>query len=508
MSKFLYKNRTIIFILIIAFLFRFIWLKTTIERDEGIFGSQSLTLFGKKYLLFTNKPIILLYIYWFFTKYFENSVIYVRIFNNLLFFISTIFLYIFTKKIYDKKIAFYSALFYIILANLPALEGPLAMSESLALLPQMLFAYFLFLYITSNKKSFFILSALFLIMCILIRYNFIYLILFMLLILKIYNKKIKDELFIFTSLTLFLFLALNILALKNPKMIYDFYRFTLVSIYNYIYSQFSNTVPMQHLFFILLQSSFFSLLSILGMIFISTKNNKENYKLNEQFDLFILIWFGINLLSLYKTAFGHNFLPLIQPTSVLSAYAFEKLKKLNKKFIKVILFLILLIFFLTGYFLSILQHPNYNIRYNMFQWDYSDYESFEQQIELSNLVKNNSKNDDNIIYFGWDGSIYWLTKKINAFPMEKLSCTQLNVSREFHKKILAEEYPYEDKNKKTKDSLFELFKKIDPKFIIISKKYSLDCNFAKNLLNFAETNNYEKINIKNFLIYYNKNKQK
>jgi hypothetical protein len=264
---------------------------------------------------------------------------------------------------------------------------------------------------------------------------------------------------------------------------------------------------MQHLFFILLQSSFFVFLSILGIIFIAAKNNKENYKLNEQFDSFILLWFGINLLSLYKTAFGHNFLPLIQPTSVLSAYTFEKLKKLNKRFIKIILFLILIIFFLTGYFLSILQYPNYNIRYNMFQWDYSDYESFEQQIELSNLVKNNSKNNDNIIYFGWDGSVYWLTKKINAFPFDKISCDKIKVNRDFYTKIMGKEYPALYKEEVREDFLFELLTEIDPKFIIISKKYSLDCNFAKNLLNFAETNNYEKINIKNFLIYYNKNKQ-
>lgn len=104
-KEFIKKNKVLILLIILALLLRFPWLYTTMEKDEGIFGYSAWRLLsGDGYAkIRDDKPPLLYMLYAIPIYFFGNSIIPVRIFNNVLFVTSVIFFFQLTRHFFPKK---------------------------------------------------------------------------------------------------------------------------------------------------------------------------------------------------------------------------------------------------------------------------------------------------------------------------------------------------------------------------------------------------------------------
>lgn len=124
----------LIILLVIALVLRSMWLFSAIERDEGLFGYYGwLLATGRISLLdnMDNKPLGFHLLYALSVTLFGNTIIPMRLFNNLLFFLSIPFYYKLLEMSFDKRVAFVGSVLYIAGMNIPAYEGQLAMTGSL-----------------------------------------------------------------------------------------------------------------------------------------------------------------------------------------------------------------------------------------------------------------------------------------------------------------------------------------------------------------------------------------
>jgi 4-amino-4-deoxy-L-arabinose transferase-like glycosyltransferase len=397
-KEFLKENRILIVLIIIAILIRLPWLYTTIERDEGAFGfAASKLLSGQQ--LYKEIPegkfpgIMLIYASTIF--FFGKSIIAIRLLNNLLFLISIPFIFEITRKLYNRKIAITSVIFYIILMNIPIFEAQLAMSESFLIFFIILTIYFLIRYTIEKKISYLILSILFTIVAVSIRISSI--ILFLLIFIEQYknNKKVLTSYIIFILAGLIIFSTLIYFNIFNLK--YWLY-------YNILYYQvrMANYIPINYMLLIFLEAIFFWTFLIIGIILLQKTKRKE--------DKFCLIWFSIFfILCIIPPGFGHYFIQIIPQLSIIAAIGyhtlFKKIGKSNKIFF--IIFISLLCSIMI--FLWIKHYPNYNFKWRDIEIEYSDLESYTEQIEISRTVEKINNSEGKILMWGQSLETMWLS---------------------------------------------------------------------------------------------------
>ncbi|MCG2718500.1 MAG: glycosyltransferase family 39 protein [Nanoarchaeota archaeon] len=382
------------------------WLHTTIHKDEGHFGLLSWQFLEGEGLyipsLDDNKPIGLYIIYSIPIAIFGNSIIAVRMLNNLLFFISIIFFFKIVEMIFSKKEAFYATLFYIFFMNIPVFEGYFALSEPL-LVPFMIASIYFFQKFISTKKGYmFFISSILATFSVFIKHQSLFIFLILLGGLFIYNQKnkIRKSAIILGLPTLFFLFFL---------FKYNYYTMRFITsnffiLHNKLVGFASGYRPYAYNLPLLIEGSVLLLFAIIGFVIIfKTKRTKHHN--------FLVLWvLSAAVFSFIPPAYGHYFCMLIPPLCVLAGIAlFDTINNYKKRILLIILAALLLIITLT----SVSQHyPNTNLHMNHLKERWSSFNSYDSQIKLINFIKSKTDPGEKIVIIEWEPSIYWLSERM------------------------------------------------------------------------------------------------
>jgi len=386
-KKFIIKHKLVLFLILFALLLRLPWLYATMERDEGIFGFVTTSfLAGESIYVLDNKPPLLYILYALPITIFGNSIIHVRIFNNLLFFISIIFFFSLIRSLYGKKIALFSSIAYIIFMNIPAYEGPLAVSESFMIPFCITSIYFLNLFL--KKQKIFYLGISIILMCAasLIRHNALggLLLIYFLTIKK--NKLDYKKILLMISPLIF-FLCLITYFLYTGQIPY------ILKSISYIRMM----IPFSYTLLAILESYFILFFSFLGIVIILKNKQTKKYSL-------IFLWLLFLLPFLLFPISFHHLLTLVPPLAVFAGIGFNIFIKNKKEKITIILCTLLMIISL---FPIVKQYPDYNLKINKLK--YADLNNYKEQIQISNYIKEITYPEDRILVWGFEPGIYWLS---------------------------------------------------------------------------------------------------
>lgn len=409
------KYKLVIMLLVLALLLRLPWLYTTIERDEGSFGYTAWRMLSGDSIYLSagdNKPPFLYTLYALPISIFGNTIIPVRMFNDLLFFISVIFFFLLVKNEYSKKIAIPSSVFYIFLMNIPAAEGPLAVSESFTVSFFVMSIYFFSLFL--KKESHFHLGIAIILMSFasLIRHNALGG-LFLLYFLLFKKKKLGCKEIILGAVPFVFFLFL---------IIYFWYTGMIPAILKTI-SGIHTEIPFSYSLLAILESSFILLFTFIGIVITLKRKEIKKY-------LLTILWFLVLIPFLCFPVSFHNLLTLAPPAAIFAGICFNTL--LKKRWKKENFFIIITILLISlSLFLIVKQYPNYHFRLGQIQIMYDGFESYDQQVELASFIKNTTHPEDNVLVVGWEPGIYWLSERYPAynflayFPLDSLNLSSL-----------------------------------------------------------------------------------
>lgn len=394
--------KLILLLLFLALLLRLPWLYTTIERDEGIFGYSAWRLLSGDRMydnVKDNKPPLLYLLYALPIKLFGNSILYVRMFNNLLFLTSIIFFFFFVKREYGKRIAVFSSIFYIFLMNTPAAEGPLAVSESFMIPFFAASVYFFSLFFKKNNFFCLIISLSLITLASLIRHNALAgLLLFYFLLIK--EKKLNWKTLVVMITPLIVFLALVTYFLYTCR--YS----EILSIITGIHT----SIPLNYSLLVIFESSPALLFAFVGVVFALKKKNISEY-------LFVLLWFMFLIPFTFFPVSFHNLLAFAPITAIFGGIGLDiLLKKGWKKELAFIAILAALL--ILSSFLIIKQYPDYHFKLGQTQITYSCLENYGQQLTLAEYIKNTSYPKDEIFIFGREPAIYWLSNKKRFYSFQ------------------------------------------------------------------------------------------
>jgi hypothetical protein len=405
-KRFLLKHRTIIILLFLALLLRFPWLYSAIEQDEGQFGYITWRWMSGDGLytdLIDNKPPLLYTIYYAPIFFFGNSIIPVRVLNNLLFLVSVIFFFELTKNWFTRKIAFFSTLFYTIFMNIPPFEGYLAMSESL-LMPFLILSVYCFeKYISTRKEHLIFASSFFASLSLLIKQQAVFI--FFLLIggLFIYEEKNKIRKIIFVIFVPLVIIIL-VMHLLESRLFLDLLQLTWIELTQSPMGFASGYMPFEYNFRILLAGSGLFLFSAVGLIKILRSVKKER-------EYFLVLWLSLaSLFTLIPPAYGHYYLFLIPPGAIFAGIGvvYSIKAQQNKR-----LFILLIIILLLVTELVVLNNlPNSNLGIKWLEHRSSSLESYNQQIRFAEFIKNSTNSTDEIFISGWEPTVYWLSERL------------------------------------------------------------------------------------------------
>lgn len=404
-----YSSKALLLLILLALLLRFPWLYTTIEKDEGQFGYTAWRWASGDSLyidLVDNKPPLLYLIYYTMIQLWGNSIIPVRIFNNLLFVVSIIFFFKFTERIFPRKIALFSTLFYIVFMNIPVFEGYLAMSEPLLIPFLIMSVYFFERYVSTRKLYFIFISSIFASISFMIKQQAGFIFLILISGLFIYKEKGKLRKIAFitfvpivTTLAIFLLdspLLLGLLQRTWRQLI------KLPMGFSYGYQ------PFRYNFLILLEGSVLFLFSFIGLVKV-LKSKKEKK------DCLLISWlFFAALFTLIPPAYGHYYIFLIPPLAVFAGIGMAYMVNVRQD--KKLFILLATVLLLITSILVIGHFPDSRLNGRYLWWGWSDLDSYDQQIRIAEFVKNTTSVEDKIFVSDWEPSIYWLSNRSPPYP--------------------------------------------------------------------------------------------
>lgn len=398
----------LIYIILLSFILRMIWIKQQIHSDEGQAGYYA-TLLEEQVLNVPLQKGLVFHLFYSVFGISNNPMLIIRMANDVLFLISLVVIYLFAKDLNNgnDRIAIMSTISYGIFMNVPALEGTLALADSVAL-PFVIFSLYLYYKHTKNKNDiYFICSCLMLSLAILITplsILGIILILIMMLSAKKKDMIIRNVLFFLIVLILFITLFTII---SN----YYFYRSIELQrpLLNYLSSQFitisklkSENLPFGWIFLSIVETLPLLLLSIFGIIMCIRRRNNE--------DIFLIMWILIFFVYGYNTkSFGHYYLAAIPPASILSGIAISSILDDVYKNIYSLMIVILIISMVISVSFQIRQYSSGCIKWE-FVYSCGNLGSYNEQVKLANYLKSYTKEDDPILIHGWMPEIYWYSK--------------------------------------------------------------------------------------------------
>lgn len=402
-------SKALLLLILLALLLRFPWLYTTMEKDEGTFGYTAWRWASGDGLyvdLLDNKPPLLYLIYYAMIQLGGNSVIPVRIFNNLLFVASIIFFFKFTEHVFSKKNALFSTLFYIVFMNVPVFEGYLAMSEPLLIPFFIMSVYFFERYISTRKICFIFLSSIFALISLMIKQQAAFI--FLILISGLFVCKEKDKLRKISFIILIPFATMLAIFLLDKPLFLNLLQRTWKQLaesplgFSYGYE------PFNYNFLIFLEGSVLFLFSVIGLIKV-LKSEKERK------DYFLLSWLFFALFStLIPPAYGHYYVFSIPPLAVFAGTGLVYV--IDSRQDKKLFFLIVAILLLITSRLVIGHFPDSKLNTGYLWWGWSSLESYDQQVRVAEFIRNTTSEDDRIFMSDWEPSLFWYSNRKPIYP--------------------------------------------------------------------------------------------
>jgi hypothetical protein len=388
---------------------RLLWLETTISRDEGAFGLIAMmwtrgTL--PTYWLNDEGPLVYV-IYAMMIYLFGNSIIPIRLLNDLLFIGSCLGVYAISSDWFGKRIGLMSLLFYGVSMNVAILEAMTALTEPLSTPFAIFSLYLVNIYRKKNRRSYLVLSGLLMSAAAFIRVTYVVGFLLLVIIL-IYDTRLKHpghkpaigSLIIGASIPLFIFLS----YFGIQRDLYG-----LVEMYFHIASTVVYTdVPLFIKYLITVENLPIWVFSVVGVL-VATKLRSQNHR-------FLLLWaFLFFFVSLVPPTFGHRMILLLPAACILAAIGFDSMvnrlrntRSRNVSFFVAILLLILL--FVPSIFYQSKQYPQLNLSYDGMQWAYADTD-YNTQIMVSQYLKSHMSPNDSLFVHAWSAETYWLAGK-------------------------------------------------------------------------------------------------
>lgn len=425
-SNFFARYKYLIVILVLAVAARVIWLKLTVNLDEGELGYDAMRWlrgeipYGAR---LSEKPPLAYIIYTAAIFFFGNSVIPIRVFNDALFFISIIGFYSLVRNWYSERVGLVASFLYVFFLNAPALWGPFAVSIYLSM-PFTIFAVLACAkYVETDSTAFLISCGILLSVAGLIRLD-CFAVFFVLLIILILGKEknLKSPRGFLDSLSARIFVLIISIAFPLllvitcswatgtlDKMI-DNVLIRVVT--KNIPTLMGSNLPSGRIFLELMEALPLLLLTILGCIACVFVHRRSN--------LYAVIWL---LVQLPLFALGpHDFyhLSVIAPAAtILSSFflclSVEKLHnmeltirfshKSKHRVTSLLLSAILILLFLPSVYFQALQFPSGNIDLD----PYSPVGSYDQTIRLTAYLKSLNVMDGQVLIQYWLPYIYWLT---------------------------------------------------------------------------------------------------
>lgn len=426
------EHRLIIVIVLLSFTLRMLWLHLPINGDEGEVGYTAM-LWSQGYLpyvfrLANRGP--LMYLLWLIPiDLFGNTIIPIRMLNNILFLISIVVLYLIAKDWYGKRAGLIAAFFYGIFMSVPALEGQFVLSHSLSL-PFVIFSvYFCNRYSKNLSRRILLIAGIFISAALLIRQTQgIGIILLIIMIVlarhRFYKESHQTKLSLAGNLTADIsILAVGVILPIAAFIIYFWSHGALGALIECsVIRIFTVTIPFVESATILFAWQFLAiveglplwLFAISGFVLCVMRWNRN--------DAYLITWtFIFGLLFIKAPLFGHHFLPIVAPAAILSGMALSsaltglRIVSIEKFFIEnrqkvgaILVIVILILSFVPSAIFQAKQYPNCHIQWEFIDWPCADNDSYDRQVEVANHLKSNTSEDGQVFIHGWCPQIYWL----------------------------------------------------------------------------------------------------
>jgi len=417
----------------LSLVLRLLWLNAAIEGDEGFFGYNAM-LWHQGYLPYVystpDKGPLLYLFYLLPIHFFGNTIIPIRLINNIFFVASLVILYLVAKGWYGKKVGLIAALFYGIFMNAPVFEGQIARTESLSV-PFVVFSiYCCDKYLKGSRKILLLFSGILISFASLILLTQAAGIIVLLLMItstsyksisESYENKIRptrnlaaDALILFTGV----FLPVLVIAIYfwSQGALYNLIECVVLDRFTYGYVRLPN-VPAGHIFLTIAEGLPLWLSSVYGFI-LCAKSKK--YKK-------ILVYWMVLFLCVASIPpnFGHHYLQVVAPASILSGIALAAM--LNnitsmsvggffgnrKQKIATLYIVIIILSFIPSTFLQFIQYPDLHIHWWFIDWDYGGAPgpwTYDKQLELGNFLETRTSSNEQIFVHAWWATPYWLSE--------------------------------------------------------------------------------------------------
>lgn len=426
------RYKFLIVILVFAVIVRTIWLMLTVIGDEGELGYDAM-LWSRGEIPYTvrfsEKPPLAYFIYMAFITFFGNTVIPIRIFNSVLFFISIIAFYLLVKNWHGKKVGLVASFIYVFFLNAPAFWGPCAVAIHLS----MPFTIFSVLtcnkYVETGKITFLIVSGIFLSIAGLIRLNsfVVGIVLLAILILSKRKRPVKSYRKFLASLASKIFVLIIGISVPLLLALSYFWAIGILDkvIYNVLIRPIVEVSPEARAWNPPFGWQFLGLMEGLPILVFTILGGLASVFIRMRQNIYVIIWLlaPLTLLFALEPRDSYHFSVIAPAASILSAFAlclslegFYHIKRNNHLSITGI-HRMKSIFILTIFILSLLvslyfqaqQFPSGTIRWEFIDWEYSRVGDYNKIMELIAYLKSLNLSDGEVLIQDWLPYIYWLT---------------------------------------------------------------------------------------------------
>jgi hypothetical protein len=434
------RYKYLIAILLFAVISRIIWLKLTLNADEGELGYDAM-LWLRGELPYTTrlseKPPLAYLIYMAFVSLFGNTIIPVRIFNDTLFVISIIALYFLVESWYGKSTSLVASFLYAFFLSAPVFWGPYATAIQMSMPLTILSILLCNKYVETGRTASLIASGLLLSMAGLIGLESFPTALVLLVILVL-GCKGRQKSGIKSSGRFLDTLAGSISVLMTGILLPILFTAIFFSatgvinrvIYNILVRPVTQVAP------VLASYSFpasfplgwvlLGLTEALPLLVLTCLGGLAYDFSRGSHSVHVITWLlaPIPFLLALEPHDPYHFSVLIPAASILSAIAicsflkgvprelFEgrRRRKLSRNRIrKILIFSFLILLFLPSSLFQALQFPSGSIHWEFINCEYSTVGSYDQVVELANYLKSLNVTDGKVLVQDWLPYVYWFT---------------------------------------------------------------------------------------------------
>jgi len=425
-------------VLLLSLGLRIMWLHLPIHPDEGEAGYNAM-LWSRGDVPYVSRPMdkppLMYFMYLLPISLLGNSIIPVRLLNDILFILSALTLYLIARDWYNRRVALAALVFYGVFMSVPAIEGPFAQASSLSL-PFVIFSmYFFARFVRNGSRAHLFYSGLSASMASLV-YQQGAVVVILLIVLstfagcRLHRQDSKPKLPILRELMgmvlpMTVGFALPMLAFlayfSVHNGLHDLIRCTVVKFLGSdVAVARSQELSFDWTFLTIIEALPLLALAVYGFI-MCVQRRSERY-------LWLIGWALISsiLLCVQARYFGHYFQILVPPASILSGIAIDSVinavgtkmpKHRAKAAADIAVSAIAILGFIASIYFQARQYPNFAIRWEQdfahriqaeVSWNPSAF-NYDDQMRLAHYLDEIHIKDGELLAHGWMPSAYWLT---------------------------------------------------------------------------------------------------